>query len=465
MSKKRTYEEIDERMSELPLPEQEAAWQKMKEKLDDDKDRRRIIPPIFLNCAAWTAVLLVLLAGAWLFVRPDHWWQQKNTATQNKPAQTNQNRSNTVVENKSTDNHIANSKEEHQVNSSAVTNIQSTARTTTDAPSASTNSRVRESLDPGKTKRPATVRINKSSAAKNKNAAQPATSINEKAQASMQVVAGTIAGTQTGKDNDHQTTTFDTAVAQNKITQVTTTDSSAKPEVVTTASGSEKKQEGKKKYFVSVGLGEQFQIPIAGQTTVPYSYYGREGSIADYIPSVYVRLHREQKWFVQAEFRYGAAQSVKEFSFSQQTKFDTSSMNVSTTTIRLKKTYYHQLPLTFNYMVRPNLSVGLGGMYSRFYGAVTEQETRNKNILTQSETVTKQIVPIKHFTDSFLYKTQLHFLLQADYQWRALSLGLRYTRDLQPYIRFTHPDGSIDEEKNQSLQVILRLRLWKSKKF
>jgi hypothetical protein len=177
-----------------------------------------------------------------------------------------------------------------------------------------------------------------------------------------------------------------------------------------------------------------------------------------------MRVQKQNKWFVQAEFRYGGPQSVKEFSFSRKTDYDTTNLKITTTTQWLKKTYYHQLPLSFNYYLRPNLSVGIGGMYSRFYGAVTEQEIKIQNVSAGTETIFKQIIPIKHFTDSFLYKTQVHVLVQADYQWKNLSFGLRYAKDMQPYIKFTKPDGTVDEEKNQSLQLVVRYQLWKSKK-
>jgi hypothetical protein len=461
MSKKRTYEEIDQRMSELPLPEQEAAWQKMKKKLEQDDDRRRIIPPVFLNCAAWSALFLVLLAGAWLILRPERWWQEKTIATQKHGTPTIEKGSSISPEKNETDPYSDKSVKEEQINSPTVTAGTSSA-TTNVTTAINTSPDIKNSSVAGKTKSTAEFRSNRGRVGSNPGIESPGPEI-EKASVNVQITNATIAGTEAGAN--HLTTgTHDTTLAQINKELVPTKDSGSKTEIVTTSTDSQKKTgQSKKKFFVSVGLGEQLQIPIAGQTTVPYSYYGRNGSVSDYIPSVYVRLHREQKWYVQAEFRYGAAQSVKEFSFSQQTKYDTSSMNVVTTTMRLKKTYYHQLPLTFNYMVRPNLSVGIGGMYSRFYGAITEEEIKSRNIQTQSETLFKQIVPLRHFTDSFLYRSQVHFLLQADYQWRALSFGLRYTRDLQPYIKFTHPDGTIDEEKNQSLQLIVRLRLWKSK--
>src|SRR4030095_9692004 len=219
------------------------------------------------------------------------------------------------------------------------------------------------------------------------------------------------------------------------------------------------------KLFVTAGLGLQQQIPIAGQAVVPYNYYGTESSLPDYLPHIFVQLQKEKRWFAEADFRFGVAQAVQEFSYSQQTTYDTASINLTVTTMRLKKTYYHELSSSFNYFLLPNLSVGAGGMYSRFHGAVTEHETNTSNILTQATNSVKQIIPVKHFTDSFLYKNQLRLLMQVGYQWRKFSFSLRYTKDIQPYIKYTRPDGTINDEKNQSLQFLLRYKLWQSRTF
>ena len=87
-----------------------------------------------------------------------------------------------------------------------------------------------------------------------------------------------------------------------------------------------------------------------GQKLTPYNSLGRKGSLADYIPAVYLRLEKEKKWFLQSEFRYGAPQYEKEILYQQSIVPDTGALTVytTTTTSTLKKAFYHQLPLTFN---------------------------------------------------------------------------------------------------------------------
>jgi hypothetical protein len=66
---------------------------------------------------------------------------------------------------------------------------------------------------------------------------------------------------------------------------------------------------------------------------------------------------------------------------------------------------------------------------------------------------------VKGYNDSFLYNSTAGVLLQTDYHWKRVSFGLRYTRNLQPFIKYTKPDGAVLEEKNGVLQAVLRLRL------
>lgn len=447
MSKHLLYEEMDRQFSELPLPDEEASWQKMKELLDDDNNDDVIPPPIFLrSCLGWGILLLVVLTTAWLIVRPEKWWsgnaKSKETSSSNEIQKQ-------VVKEKTVENKNNNSKPLTE------TNIFATSKQNEII--SPVNSSITNQI-----KKKISVKVIPPLNQSNEPGVQKPVNQNEDQvrEESTKIINGEIINQKNNKQPD---TSFATTNQQQSPIK---TDSSEKQNITqpTDSTFQKKTKQSQKKLFLVAGIGEQQQIPIAGQTTVPYSHYGRKGSLSDYFPSIFVQLQKEKKWFVMGEFRYGAAQSVKEFSYARETRFDTATMILSTTTMRLKKTYYHQLPLSFNYYFKSNLSIGIGAMYSRFYGAITEREIKTFNALTQTTTTFKQIIPVKHFVDSFLYKTQVHVLLNADYQWKKFSFGLRYTKDIQPYIKYTKPDGTVDEEKNQSLQFIVRYRLWQSKR-
>jgi hypothetical protein len=218
----------------------------------------------------------------------------------------------------------------------------------------------------------------------------------------------------------------------------------------------------KRPFYFAAGLSLQQQIPFAGQEAVPYSYYGRKFSLSDYIPAPFVRLYKDDLWFLQLEFRYGAPQAAKELSYSVTTLQDSATNTTSSTTLRLKKTWYHQAPLTFNYYILPRMSFGTGIMYSRFERAITEEEFKTGNNSTQVETITRKVITIPSTTDSFFTKSQVHLVLQGEYQYKKFGGGLRYTNGLKPFIRYTE-NGVLKEEKNHSLELFIRYQLFHSK--
>ena len=221
-----------------------------------------------------------------------------------------------------------------------------------------------------------------------------------------------------------------------------------------------KKDSAKDRLFrLSAGLAIQQQLPLNGQKATPYSSSGRKGSLMDYIPSVYFRMTRPEKWFVQAEFKYGAPQLTRQFVFNQKAVFDSVSNTINTTSERLRKTYYHQLPLTFHVYIVKNWSLGTGIVWNRFSSAVSEQTVSYRVPGTQIDSVVSNEI-IKSDADSVFSKNYFQAVFETQFQWKRFSLGGRYAFGLQPYIRFTLPGGQRQEEKNSSLQLFLRYRLW-----
>jgi hypothetical protein len=463
MNLRSRYEETDQQFNELPLPDEERSWQKMKELLNKDDDNEIVPPPVFFkSCLGWGLLFLGLIAICLIVLQEKRWSENSRTTSTSSP-------------DKSFHQHLTPKNASGKPEQNAGTPARNSKGPIKKDPSLVTNQKQTETVVPFKQSLPAPTkktgehdavfRNNKKKLPKQK-AVSPGKAVALQLPAkNADVDINRPDDKKKKSDTISLTKDKDTAERSNAHADpLKDTATTERPNRNDSTSQKKMHQSLPKKFFLTAGIGEQLQIPIAGQTTVPYSHYGRKTSLSDYVPSVYVRWQKERKWFVQGEFRYGAAQYVKEFSYNRKTEFDAISKDITTTTMRLKKTYYHQLPLSFNYYILPNLSLGLGGMYSRFDGAVTEEEIKVQNVPTGTETITREIIPIKHFTDSFLYKTQVHVLVQADYQLKKFSFGLRYAKDIQPYIKYTRPDGTVDEEKNQSLQFIVRYRLWQSKR-
>ena len=59
MSEHLPYENLDQEFNDLPLPDENASWHRMKEMLDKDDDDGRIVPPVLLkSCFGWGMLLL-----------------------------------------------------------------------------------------------------------------------------------------------------------------------------------------------------------------------------------------------------------------------------------------------------------------------------------------------------------------------------------------------------------------------
>ena len=218
-------------------------------------------------------------------------------------------------------------------------------------------------------------------------------------------------------------------------------------------------------YFIDAGIGLQQQIPLNGKRIVSYQYNGSHTLLQGYIPSLYMKLTKENRWFIEAGFSYASPQLIKEFSYLQNTKTDYSHASTTSAIYRLRKTFYNEVPVSFHLYVTPLWTVGGGILYGWLRGAVAGRETVTYNALSGKQTTETQLLFVKAFTDSFLYKTQAGLLLQTGYEKNRWSFGLRYVKDRQPFISYTLPDGRKDNKRNASLDLMIRYRLFQSKKF
>jgi hypothetical protein len=216
-----------------------------------------------------------------------------------------------------------------------------------------------------------------------------------------------------------------------------------------------------KEYFLSAGLALTQQLPIAGQKAVPYASQGRDFSLADYIPSVYFRFNKKHRWFIQGEFRYGAPQYTKPITYSIES--DTSGTALIARTERsLLKTYYHQLPISFNYYITRNWSLGAGLVWNRFSKSIFEEDQLQRNPLSPFDTFhVKETMVSKDPAREGLSRSYFQGLIESQYQWKKFSFGGRYTFGLSPYLRFTLPGEAERKERNQSLQFFIRYDIWR----
>jgi hypothetical protein len=496
MSERLPYEDrLKQDWTELPLPDEDMSWRDMKRRLEEDDDK-----PFFIwwrpGCAVWGLVLITLLVVGWGIFR--YGWTKSATSSHTdtrveKPGTGDSNMSNTSAE-------ILPGAGDSKVSSRFSTG--STRDTTTRNDSARSISNDRES-EIGKSTYPSrddqvsttdvfpptdkdsNNRSGKQKSPPNKRTTAATGKPDVKKPPRDIVLVERQAkkpanATQTKSIKPDESTVLpNNGADNNKLQQV---DSIAKGDSIskesktpqkdtatknTPAAAETAKSKKKDPLYFSAGAGLQQLIPIGGQKLTPYSSSGRKGSLMDYIPSVYARLNKKDKWFVQVEFKYGAPQYSRESNKVYKQRIDTLISNtlVQNMSIKLQKTFYHQLPVTFNFFISRDWSIGAGVIWNKFTRAVAEQDVREINLITGSDSLKQRLI-ISDRNDSIatFAKSYFHAAFETQYRYRRFSFAARYAFGLQPFINFTLPGGPPQKERNQTLQVVVRYELFKSGK-
>ncbi len=487
MSRKLPFEEaFNRKMNELPTPNEDKHWQQMKQLLDEKEKRRAFF--FFRNYKVLGgAAIMLLLLFSWLLFSPgketnDHNLQSKivqkqSTSKSKEPDHeatvSQQKKSGTFISkdtinssseapNRDNKTRFKNNTKSNQIKQNSVANTQdfnrenkkhhnknSTLKTSENG-LLQTNERRKNNHN---IKQPVTTSAWQDSVDKYK-----ADSINDH---SSQIQAGIEKNDVLGKD---KTTQKDTANS-NQIVVAKDSLQHKKRDSTQTAAQIKVSVAKHKLYFVDAGIQVKQQVPLGNQKISSYNYNGDKNLFTDYIPSVYIKFEKNKRWFLQGEFSYASPRLVKPFSYSQASKVNYVQSTVTTTATYLQKTFYSEIPLSFNLYIQPDWSVGAGAMYSWFHGAVTNQQTITKNAQSGLQADISQMESIKGFTDSFLYKSQTSLLLQVGYTKEKWSFQLRYIKDLQPFISYTFPDGRINDKRNASLEFLIGYRLFRSSKF
>ncbi|TCZ72782.1 hypothetical protein [Flaviaesturariibacter aridisoli] len=223
------------------------------------------------------------------------------------------------------------------------------------------------------------------------------------------------------------------------------------------------KKKARRAPWFSAGVGISQAVPIGGQQGSGANYRGRFNPLSEHVPALWLRA-QQGRWFLQGEARFNAPQLVPAFAFSQKTRWDTGAHAVQTDRQQLRKAWYHQFPLTLNYNVLPRWSIGAGAQWSVLYRAAGDRITLRRDISSTQTSESRMPFQVPGYRDSFLYRSQWQLVLQTEVGWRRWGLGLRYRSDLQPFLRYTQPDGTVSDVSNEAFEATLRFRVWQSKK-
>lgn len=471
-------EELSRQLNDLPLPDENVSWEDMKQRLEKDDDDGGIVPPVLKGCLGYGLLFMLLAIILFFIARPDKWLSDKNEKD--------------IVSLKKNNarNHedSFSKKETKALPTELVPEGEKTVAKNADSANHNIEKYVyHDSLIIADKKKLDEKRLLKKNYVPKESAELRTQNINRRPNGNKKshqknrlktksFVPDEITGSEQKIDSSLNTKEITSEkIVLDTIGNALPIDSALKkspdsvlakknPNDINNNTLQKKDSLSKKPIFFAAGIALHQLVPVGGQKFSPYNSLGRKGTLADYVPSIYFRIYKDQKWFVQTEFRYGAPQYNKEILYFQQKIVDSFNTNTQTTSNRVKKTYYHQLPVSFNYFVLPHFSTGLGFTWNKFTSAVIEQEVKETNNITQVDTLqTKKIFKTTE-TDSNFVSSYFQALIEMQYQLKRFSFGARFSFGLEPYIKFQLPGGQKQEEKNSSLQIFIRYNLWESKK-
>jgi hypothetical protein len=224
-----------------------------------------------------------------------------------------------------------------------------------------------------------------------------------------------------------------------------------------TAKKKDEKNKKKKAYFAA-GLGEQQNINLNCNCAYPTNTATNAGSIKDFLPAPYLRFYSVKKWFLQAAFKYAAPQHIGDFMYRSDLS------GLIDTSYVLRDVYYHQIPISFNYTVLPNWSVGVGVVYNIYSSEVRQEDISKKNYGLSDSLISSTVIKDKKDSNSLFLSNYFQALLETEYQWKHFSIGVNYTMALQPFAKYSDPfSGQPATKSNNSLNVFIRYELWRTK--
>ncbi|MEO7047183.1 MAG: hypothetical protein ABI091_17905 [Ferruginibacter sp.] len=460
MNERLPYEEsFHQQLKEILLPDENLAWEDMKRRLQKDDDITPVIAWWRRGCMLW-GILIAALFSMGLY------WYYSNKKLKNNLKQSGIQKNISVLNKKDTVSTYPDENKSNTKRSDSTVFILDTAKKTSNnyLPDEEKKYKLKQqesqSQEFENKKRGKKIRIKSKS--KTKTTVKTPQSENDKLN---DATINDEVETMPGK-NDSESVKIDSSILVSKSAKIIK--ESIKDSVIkkiSIADSSKKESSKKKTISVSAGLALHQQIPVNGQTLTPYNSLGRKGTLRDYIPSVYVRLNKNDKWFIQSGFRYGAPQNNKATLFDQQIDSVPFSSKIQTASTSIKKTYYHQLPLTFNYFITPNWSFGTGVVWNKFYSAITEQNAVQHDYISGADSIIKQgFISRRNKADSNFSKSFFQGLIETQYKWKRFSFGISYAQGLQPYIKFKLPGEAEKKERNSSFQIFIRYEIWKSKK-
>jgi hypothetical protein len=218
---------------------------------------------------------------------------------------------------------------------------------------------------------------------------------------------------------------------------------------------------------VALGFSLPLGFPLGDQKPGSYNINAKPNVISDFVPVPHMQYHINNKVYLQTELQLMNPQYIQPVLLSQQKNEVQSTNTVYYNSVYARKLYYFNLPVGIHYSPFQHFYLGTGLQFSSLVsGVALHEQTKSTIGSNRYDLVSQRYTKFKNDTLSArIDNNEFRLMLDANYYWRKFTVGLRYNQALSNYVSFRLNSSSpLFQDKNKSLQFYLRYNLWENHK-
>lgn len=218
---------------------------------------------------------------------------------------------------------------------------------------------------------------------------------------------------------------------------------------------------------VALGFSLPLGFPLGDQKPGAININARPNVISDFLPVPHMQYHINNKLYLQTEIQLMNPQYIQPVLLYQGKKEVLSTNTVYYNSVYAKKLYYFNIPVGIHYSPFQHFYLGTGLQFSSLVsGVALHEETRSAIGSSRYDLMGQRYAKFKNDSISNrIDNSEFRLMLDANYYWRQFTVGLRYNQALSNYVSFRLNNASpLFQDKNKSLQFYLRYNLWENHK-
>lgn len=218
---------------------------------------------------------------------------------------------------------------------------------------------------------------------------------------------------------------------------------------------------------LAFGFSLPLGFPLGDQKPGAYNINAKPNTISDFIPVPHMQYHVNNKVYLQTELQFMNPQFIQPVLLFQNKTEYASTNTVHYNSVYARKLYYFNVPVGIHYSPFPHFYLGTGLQFSSLVSGVALREETSSTIGSASSTlISQQYSKFKNDTlANRIDNSEFRLMLDANYYWKQFTVGLRYNQALSNYVNFRlNTVSPLFTDKNKSLQFYLRYNLWEDYK-